>query len=275
MGGGAADDVAAGDVGGAENEGAAGGAPARDAFSESVDVAREANQAGVPLKLLGGQAVRVLCPGFPHRARDGQDMDFASVASAKKRVMEFFAQRGFQSDQRFNTLHGDRQMYFTTADGRTSVDVIMDKLNMCHVLDFRDRIDRMPITLDVTDLLLTKLQIVQLNQKDAHDIVQLLSAFEIRDGDEPGTIGLARVGRIVGEDWGWWRTVTGSLDTVMRLATGEQRDLIPEARTHDPVEQARRIRAHCDSCPKTLKWKLRARVGDRVQWYELPEEVAH
>jgi hypothetical protein len=261
--------------GAAEGETLAGGAEGRDAFAESVAVAREANDTGVPLKLLGGQAVRVLCPEYPHRARDDQDMDFASVASAKKRVMEFFAQRGFRSDQRFNTLHGERQMYFTTADGGTSVDVIMDKLNMCHVLDFRERIDRMPITLDVPDLLMTKLQIVQLNQKDVHDILHLLSAFEVRDGDEPGTIGLARIGRVVGEDWGWWRTVTGSLDTVMRLGSGEHRDLIPAARTYDPIAQARRIREHCDTCSKTLKWKLRAKVGDRVQWYELPEEVAH
>jgi hypothetical protein len=263
-------------MGGAAEDGApAGGTVGRDAFAESVAVATEANGAGVPLKLLGGQAVRVLCPEYPHRARDDQDMDFASVASAKKRVMEFFAQRGFLSDQRFNTLHGDRQMYFTTADGRTSVDVIMDKLNMCHVLDFRDRIDRMRITLDVTDLLMTKLQIVQMNQKDVHDILQLLSAYEVRDGDEPGTIGLDRICRIVGEDWGWWRTLTGSLDTVMRLGTGEHRNLVPAAHTYDPIAQARRIREQCDACSKTLKWKLRAKVGDRVQWYELPEEVAH
>jgi hypothetical protein len=81
----------------------------------------------VPLKLLGGQAVRLLCPEFPHRARNGQDMDFASVYSAKKAVIGFFGERGFLSDQRFNLLHGDRQMYFTTADGLTSVDVIMER----------------------------------------------------------------------------------------------------------------------------------------------------
>ena len=71
----------------------------------------------------------------------------------------------------------------------TSVDVIMDKLNMCHVLDFSDRIDRMPDTLDVTDLLLTKLQIVELNEKDVHDLFHLLSAFEVRPGTSPGRSG--------------------------------------------------------------------------------------
>ncbi len=137
-----------------------------EAFGQSVEVVTRANERGVPLKLLGGQAVRMLCPMYPHRARVDQDMDFASVSTAKRQVIEFLDGLGFLGDHRFNTLHGDRQMYFRTPDGKVSVDVIVDRLNMCHVLEFRDRIDRMPHTLDVTDLLLSKLQIVELNRKD-------------------------------------------------------------------------------------------------------------
>jgi hypothetical protein len=246
-----------------------------DAFEVSIDVVRAANARGIPLKLIGGQAVRLLCPLFPHRARDDQDMDFACVSPKKREVMDFFAERGFLGDPRFNLLHGDRQMYFTTADGATSVDVIMDRLNMCHVLDFSDRIDRMRDTLDVTDLLLSKLQIVELNQKDVHDVFHLLSGFEVRPGDEPGTIGLDRIGRLVSGDWGWWRTVTMNLDKLAQLADGEHADLLPEARRFEPADQARALRLACDEVPKTMKWKLRAKVGDRVQWYELPEEVGH
>ncbi|MGA9160293.1 MAG: hypothetical protein WB297_05445 [Actinomycetota bacterium] len=247
----------------------------RDAFEVSIDVVRAANDRGIPLKLLGGQAVRLLCPLFPHRAREDQDMDFACVSSKKREVVDFFTERGFLGDPRFNLLHGDRQMYFTTADGTTSVDVIMDRLNMCHVLDFSDRIDRMRDTLDVTDLLLSKLQIVELNQKDVHDLFHLLAGFEVRPGDEPGTIGLDRIGRIVSGDWGWWRTVTMNLDKLAQLADSEHADLLPEARHFEPAEQARALRVACDEVPKTMKWKLRAKVGDRVRWYEVPEEVGH
>jgi len=250
-------------------------AVAPDAFEVSIEVVRAANAKGIPLKLLGGQAVRVLCPLFPHRARNDQDMDFACVSLKKRDVMAFFEERGFLGDPRFNLLHGDRQMYFTTADGATSVDVIMDKLNMCHVLDFADRIDRMPDTLDVTDLLLTKLQIVELNEKDVHDLFHLLSAFEVRPGDEPGTIGLDRIGHVVSAEWGWWRTATMNLDKLVQLAGHDHADLLPEARRFQPAEQARTIRTACDEVPKTMKWKLRAKVGDRVRWYELPEEVGH
>ncbi len=246
-----------------------------DAFEIAVGVVRDAAQHGVPLRLLGGQAVRLLCPDFPPRARAGQDMDFASVSSAKAAVMQFLADRGFVGDRHFNALHGHRQMYFQAPGSGVSVDVIMDQLTMCHVLEFKDRIGRMPYTLDVTDLLLTKLQVVEQNEKDVQDIAYLLSAFEVREGDEVGTIGLGRFGKVVADDWGWWRTVTGNLDRVAELLGGELARLVPPGATFDPIEQARALRHHADRVPKGLRWKIRARVGERVQWYELPEEVAH
>jgi hypothetical protein len=248
---------------------------AGDAFEASVKVVREANARGIPLKLIGGQAVRLLCPLFPNRARNDQDMDFACVSSKKRDVIGFFAEQGFLGDQRFNTLHGDRQMYFTTADGKTSVDVVMDRLNMCHVLDFADRIDRLPDTLDVADLLLTKLQVFELNRKDVHDILHLFSGFEVAEGDEPGSIGIDRIGKVVSEDWGWWRTATMNLEKVMLYAEGRPPDLVPKDPPFDPSAQAKTLLDVCSEAPKTLKWKLRAKVGDRVQWYQLPEEVGH
>jgi hypothetical protein len=172
-------------------------------------------------------------------------------------------------------MHGHRQMYFTSGADGTAVDVIMDRLHMCHVLPFSDRIDRMPLTLDVTDLLLSKLQVVQQNEKDVHDIVYLLAAHELRDGDEAGTIGLGRFTEVLAGDWGWWRTATGNLDRVVELVRGELARLVPAGTPHDPVEQALALRRHAEMMPKSLRWKLRARLGERAQWYELPEEVAH
>jgi hypothetical protein len=81
-------------------------------------------------------------------------------------------------------------------------------------------------------------------------------------------------------DWGWWRTVTGNLDKLEAyLAT----DLKPEdldvgdgrrARL-DPAEQIKALRAAIDAGAKSTKWKLRARVGEKVVWYQEPEEVGH
>jgi hypothetical protein len=246
-----------------------------DPFEQAVQAVHQATEQSVPLRLLGGQAIRLLTPDYPPRVRTGQDMDFASVSSAKGPVMEFLGGLGFLGDRRFNTIHGHRQMYFTTPGGETSVDVIMDQLNMCHVLVFKDRIGRMPYTLDVSDLLLTKLQVVEQNEKDVQDIVYLLAAFPVREGDEPGEIGLSRIGKVVGDDWGWWRTATRNLERVMELVSGELHRLVPTGAAFDPVQQAKALREHADATPKSLRWKIRSRVGERVQWYELPEEVAH
>ena len=243
-------------------------AVAPDAFEVSIEVVRAANARGIPLKLLGGQAVRVLCPLFPHRARDDQDMDFACVSSKKREVIAFFDERGFMGDSRFNTLHGDRQMYFTTADGKTSVDVVMNKLNMCHVLDFSDRIDRLPDTLDVTDLLLTKLQIAQLNEKDIRDALALLEGHPVGDADGE-TVNAGRIAALCGADWGLWRTITGNLDTCCAMAPGY--DVPNRAEVEARLQELlRRIEAE----PKTRAWRLRAKIGDRKRWYELPDEVA-
>jgi hypothetical protein len=245
------------------------------AFAAAVQTVEAANREEVPLKLLGGQAVRYLTPDFPPRQRDDQDMDFASVSKAKRSVMALLGGLGFEGDRRFNTMHGHKQMYFRSPVDGATADVIMDRLQMCHVLEFGDRIDRLPFTLDVTDLLLSKLQVVEQNEKDVQDIVYLLAAHEVREGDEPGTVGLARFAKVLAEDWGWWRTATGNLDRVVELVRGDLARLVPPGARYDPVEQAVALRAHAQAMPKTLKWRLRARLGERVQWYEVPEEVAH
>jgi hypothetical protein len=75
-------------------------------------------------------------------------------------------------------------------------------------------------------------------------------------------------------DWGWWRTVTGNLDKLPALIDGNP-ELAPADPPHDPLAQASALAKVAHSVPKGMKWKLRANVGDRVRWYETPEEVGH
>jgi hypothetical protein len=245
--------------------------PADDPLPEALGLARGAAGASLGLKLLGGLAVRVLCPEFPPRLRSGQDMDFACVAKERKKVAEYLAGAGCEADRRFNNLNGDRQMYFNAPSGRP-IDVMVDKLTMCHTLDFRPAFSRQPFTVDAVDVLLSKLQIIELNEKDAHDIVHLLAGLPL--GGAPPAIDTDRFGKLLGADWGWWRTVTGSLEKLPALVA-ERPGLVPPGAPYDPLAQARELRGVAENAPKSMKWKLRANVGDRVRWYELPEEVAH
>jgi hypothetical protein len=250
---------------------------ADDALPEAVALARAAADAGVGLKLLGGLAVRVLVPSLPPRLRAGQDIDFACVSKGRKDTAAFLERSGCVPDRRFNNLNGDRQMYFTAPSGRP-IDVMVDRLTMCHVLDFRPGFRRLPLTLDAIDILLSKLQIVELNEKDVRDIMQLLAGLPVRPAaDGPATdvaLDTARFADMMAADWGWWRTVTGNLDKLPALVESSP-ELAPVDPPHDPLAQASALAEVAHAAPKGMKWKLRANVGDRVRWYELPEEVGH
>jgi hypothetical protein len=252
---------------------AAGAVPTSDdPLPEALGLSRGAGEASLGLKLLGGLAVRVLCPDFPPRLRAGQDMDFACVSKERKKVADWLARAGCEPDRRFNNLNGDRQMYFNAPSGRP-VDVMVDRLAMCHTLDFRPGFSRQPFTIDAIDVLLSKLQIIELNEKDAHDIVHLLAGLPV-DGGGQASLDTDRFAKLLGSDWGWWRTATGNLEKLPTLVA-DRPGLVPPGARYDPLAQARRLLEIAQQTPKSMKWKLRAATGERMRWYELPEEVDH
>ena len=109
---------------------------ASDPLPEATGLVRGASEAGYQLKILGGLGVRVLCPDFPPRLRAGQDIDLACLGKSRRKVAEHLESAGCEPDRRFNNLNGDRQMYFTAPSGRP-IDVMVDRLSMCHTLDFK------------------------------------------------------------------------------------------------------------------------------------------
>ncbi len=262
--------------------GPAGDTAAGDPLPEAMTLVQGAADAGHQLKILGGLGVRVLCPDFPPRQRAGQDIDLACLGKSWRKVAGHLEAAGCEPDKRFNSLNGHQQMYFIAPSGRP-VDVMVDRLSMCHTLDLRPSFGSESPTLHPADLLLSKLQIVELNAKDAHDIFHLLSGVRVGHDGNPGTPGnpgprpfidAGRFGSVLSGDWGWWRTVTGSLNKLPDLLS-EQPGLAPPYPRFDPLTQAKQLLEIADTVPKGLKWKTRAKVGDRVRWYELPEEVGH
>jgi hypothetical protein len=247
--------------------------PEDDPLPEAVTLVEGATSAGLPLRLLGGLGVRALCPDFPPRLRAGQDMDLACGGKGRRGVAAYLEKSGCVPDKMFNSLNGDRQMYFIAPSGRP-VDVMVDRLVMCHTLDFRSSLGNSSLTLDPADLLLSKLQIVELNAKDVHDITHLLAGLPVAEGSSKPFIDVSRFREVVGSDWGWWRTTTGSLEKLPALLA-ENPGLVPANAREDPLDQAKQLLDAAASAPKSMKWKLRANVGDRVRWYERPEEVNH
>ena len=233
-----------------------------------------AGDRGIVLRLLGGLAIQMLTPGLPPRTRAGQDLDFGSVRSSRKALTEMLAEEGYVGDRNFNALYGDKQLYFTHADTGLALDVMIDRLHMCHTVEFAERATVMPYTLSPTDLLLSKLQIVELNAKDLDDILRLLVSFALDASDGSDVIDLRVIRDLVGDDWGWWKTISLNLERI-RIALGDGSVPVPEGGPMDPAAAVQRLAATLEEAPKSRRWKLRDRIGERKRWYELPEETPH
>jgi hypothetical protein len=242
--------------------------------SEAQTLVDLAADRGIALRMIGGLAIRLLCPDLPPHARAGQDLDFGSLGSTRRQLSELLVERGFVADRNFNALYGDKQLYFANPGTGVAIDVMVDKIAMCHTLAFGDRLTRMPYTLDPLDLLLSKLQIVELNEKDVDDCLRLLVSYPLGDADQPPTMDLRVFRSLLGEDWGWWRTVTLNLERIGAVLAAGERAAIAGA-TRDPHAALAKLAQAAEDAPKSRRWKLRARVGERKRWYDQPEETPH
>jgi hypothetical protein len=250
--------------------------PAEDALEEALAIVRDASERGIPVRIVGGLAVRVLTPDFPPRVRDAQDLDLATISRTSQALTAFLVERGYVPDKTFNALYGRKQLFFAHGgSGGRALDVIVDRLEMSHTLEFKDRIEQLPYTLSPADILLSKLQIFELNEKDAQDVVYLLAAYPVGDSDGVGMIDLRVFRQIVGEDWGWWRTVTMNLDRITELLRAERERLVPGAADLDPADGLKALQQAAEEAPKSRRWKMRARLGDRKRWYQIAEETPH
>jgi hypothetical protein len=220
------------------------------------------------LKLLGGAGVWLHSPSarFPPLKRKYGDLDFAVSRRQRKAVQALFPTLGYQPNERFNALQGDRRLfYWDTAYGR-QVDIFLDTLKMCHVIDLRGRLEGADPCVSPADLLLSKLQIYELNQKDVVDLVALILDHSISDHDEDAING-ARVASLAAGDWGLYRTLQVNTER-LRAALADievPRDVV--------TRRLDELWLLIEAQPKSLRWRMRAQVGDRVRWYELPEEV--
>jgi hypothetical protein len=216
----------------------------------------------VPLRLLGGVAIRLRCSG-PNR--EFKDLDFATSKKAVGAAQDLLRTLGYEPHVGFNAMNArERLLFFDTAHGR-QVDVFVGSFRMCHEIGLEGRLATHEQTVPLAELLLTKLQIIELNEKDVHDVATLLDEHDVTD-DDTGVNG-ARVAELCAGDWGLWRTITSNFrEVAVRLedyAVDRQR----------VATRLQELNQRIDGAEKSVGWRLRAKVGERKRWYELPEEV--
>jgi len=208
------------------------------------------------------------CPSLRDRfARRFGDLDFAGRSGQSREIGHVFEGRGYAPRERFNAVHGMRRLIFDDVANRRRVDVFLDVFEMCHRLDLRERLEIDRCTLTLADLLATKLQIVEMNEKDLNDMTGMLLDHDVGESDSPETINGRYLAEICSEDWGMNRTFEINLDRII----GHAAKVLGDEEAARVAGRVRRLAGTIRGHRKGLGWSMRAKLGERVRWYEIPE----
>lgn len=252
-------------------------ARAEAVLAESGELMRLTAERSLTVRLTGSLAIRVLCPeNAPLLTALGRrpyrDIDLIGYSKQKREIAALFEGRGYVLDPSIRAAQefGIKRFVYEQPGTGLKADVFLDELEMAHTVDFHRRLELDAPTITVTDLLLTKLQIHEFTDNDLIDCIVLLAEYDLGTGG-PRMIDGSYIADIMRKDWGFYYTtrtnlqkLTGSLDEQPAL----------------PAEVAGKVRGRLgqldnaiEQAPKTQRWKLRARVGSRVKWYEDVEDV--
>ncbi len=238
-----------------------------------MEVISEAEKGGAQLRLLGGIAYYLNSPkarNLPQFQRVYKDLDFAVNSKGTKTITQAFKKLGWTDDQQFNALHGaTRMLFYYGEELDLQVDIFVGVFEQCHKLNFEKRLSLTSPTIPLADLLLTKLEIHQLNRKDVLDLVMLLYDHDFGLHNDEEKKELQYILDIISNDWGWYTTIHDNLDVIENMlgefVEGEDLSRIKETLGF--------IQTSIENAPKSIKWKMRSSIGRKMQWYELPEEV--
>jgi hypothetical protein len=249
-----------------------------DFVNEAIKIVNKAQEHGLTLRVLGATAFRIHCPDYVHvhetMGRIITDIDFAAYAKEGEKIEKFLAKDEFQSERQQAALtpglFAGRHIYENPATG-LHIDIFEDELNMCHVVNFRNRLSLDSPTITLADLTLEKLQIVKLNEKDVRDMLMLFAAHPVGD-TERETINGKYIAGIMSKDWGFYYTSTTNLGKI-RTGLERYKELFSAQDNANISERITQLEQMMERAPKSLGWKARSAVGTRVQWYNDVEEV--
>ena len=227
-----------------------------------------AAQSAVTLRLLGALAFELRCPRQAslrkELGRQLSDLDYMSLTRQWDQVVSLITSLGYSFDERRAMLHGHDRLIFFHPEG-LRVDVFFDRLDMCHNLDLRERLDVHDQTISLADLLLEKLQIVHITEKDIIDMIALFLEYPL-SMDEQG-INASYISNRFAWDWGFYYTARTNLlrlrdeflPAYTQLTDADRRTL------HDRISA---LLERIEAAPKTARWKVRQEIGASVKWYK-------
>jgi hypothetical protein len=253
---------------------AAAGTPVQyEMLDEGRSLVDAARAEGLTLRLLGGLAVREHCRAAELCERDYSDLDMVARARQARPLVALFARFGYAENYEVSTATANAELQFVRpcahSEARPAhtddhIDVFLDTFRMDHDIALARRLDIEPYTVSLSDLLLTKLQIFRLEEKDMRDIVTLLGDVAVGEADEPGVINGRYIGGLCADDWGLFYDVTTNLARIDEGAAMFALDDLRLARVRAAVVS---LIGAIDGAPKSRGWRLRARIGTRKAWH--------
>ncbi len=248
--------------------------PDEPVLQEALRLICEAADQGVLLRQLGSTAVRFHCSRdrrlFETLGRPMADLDFASYRTWAHHMPEFMRTQGYQANKEVLALFGAERQIYDHPDTGLHVDLFFDRLSFCHEIDLRGRLELDWPTITLADIVLEKLQIVQITENDLKDLSILMAGHEVGPNGREA-IDAARIARVLAQDWGFYHTSMSNLDMLTRFLT-KLAGLDAGAR-EQILLCVREIRSLAATEPKSLRWKLRAKIGPRVKWYADVDEI--
>lgn len=236
-------------------------------LNRAIEVIDKANNEGITLRVIGGAAIALIAKkGSELYPRVYKDIDYFGLSSQSSKISKFLEGIGLIPNKRFNALHGHTRLMFFDPIINSTVDVFLDEFIMCHKLVLKDRLRIMKYTIPTSDLFLTKMQIIQLTENDEKDIAALLYDVELGERDDEKTMDYNYIAKILSEDWGFYKTYTINHEKILKFLINDKNREIIEPKLL-------KLREIIEKHPKSIKWKMRAKIGEKVKWYEEPEEV--
>ncbi|MEM2262335.1 MAG: hypothetical protein QXK24_07780 [Ignisphaera sp.] len=245
-------------------------------IEEAKSIVMKAEERNIKLRILGAVAIKLHSPRFSSLQeklnRRLTDIDLVGYSIQRNEIINFMLENKYEIDRELlDYVALSPRLIFKAKTGNFKIDVFLDKLEMCHTIDFRKRLEIDHPTISLSDLLLEKLQIVKINRKDIIDTIVLLREHEIGDREEKEKINMKYIAFVLTRDWGFYHTVTQNLHKILNMLY--EIEQLSSEDVEDLRNKIERILQYLASEPKNLKWKVRAIVGTRLKWYNEVEEI--
>lgn len=237
---------------------------------EAVALVAEAAARGQVLRLVGSTGIRLHCPpaaaALDRLGRPAKDIDLVCRHEDRKGLRRLLEDRGWRVDRDLLVAMEGRRYAFSHPERGLELDVFVDRMEFCHTIELRDRLAARELTVPVEDLLLQKLQIVRQTVTDRMDVAALLATHPVGESGDPGeAIDPAYVAGLLARDWGFHHTATANLAALRDEVAGNGSAGTVRGRVDA-------LLGVIEAAPKSVRWRARARVGERMQWWQDVDE---